>query len=886
VVEYAHRHRHSYHSVFWIRAIRAATLRSTYADIARRVGLVAKIDGEAEEDEAIKKAKIWLESPESGNWLLIFDNGDDTFEGAQQDSHGHGLLKQIRLMMPIRGKSILTTRDRRAIGTSIARYPLELMCMTEAEALELFMERAFGPDHFVALAETQAAKELVSMLGMLPLAVDQAAGYIHTLQMPIQEYIKKLEEPGRVLSSADTNDHELLNYSVSVMRTWEVSLEYVDRHLPLAGKLLRMMGFLDNECIFEDVLDAGFCSSKTGAGPPPILESLIGEFVGKNDYLQALGALNSLSLIRRYIQNDGHESSVDYAALWVHRLVHIWLKERMPSQEKSAWIIGAIELLGHAGNAAFFPTSNAEYTYQLLLKNWNLFTGEDSIISHRTITVLMEAERQVPLDLGSINDLLEKLDFFISKVDRKDRIKGLTALVMLKLHTLDFTYTGSCERHGDFWAAVVPHLESAAHAINWVAVDGNTGISCELVTNVTSIFTNTDHEHLSKELWWHYIYVLRKPASFISRNYSVLSASFHAEFGLTLLNDHSEPGHAAYCFHRAIQLYLEAGKSRTYDLVRECLDGLIDCLAHLDDHLRIERVLINDFSLLHIVPSGFVTSGFVNKYLKRLQLAMSASGRNSQYQTYLARFCEDPETPADKGMEHMVAENLRRRRIQLFTPLAKKREKESSAFAARLLASSIERCAWAPCKDCTVFTMDAWRELMHSLCACLVVAELGDEREIVACRRALADRLDGRSKRVHRGECGWKYHDEVADEYYSLEWEGEGGLRLREEILATLETTFAALKTPESRMRLRREVRELANRKFRRVDEPWEIEAPLEKDVVFWGCLERELWQENAPAIPVLGADKLGALEGELIRISRQLTEDIDAEESLRQNTR
>ena len=87
-------------------------------------------------------------------------------------------------------------------------------------------------------------------------------------------------------------------------------------------------------------------------------------------------------------------------------------------------------------------------------------------------------------------------------------------------------------------------------------------------------------------------------------------------------------------------------------------------------------------------------------------------------------------------------------------------------------------------------------------------------------------------------------------------------------------------------MRLRREVRELANRKFRRVDEPWEIEAPLEKDVVFWGCLERELWQENAPAIPVLGADKLGALEGELIRISRQLTEDIDAEESLRQNTR
>ncbi|KAI5850153.1 hypothetical protein BZA05DRAFT_73115, partial [Tricharina praecox] len=399
------------------------------------------------------------------------------------------------------------------------------------------------------------------------------------------------------------------------------------------------------------------------------------------------------------------------------------------------------------------------------------------------------------------------------------------------------------------------------------------------------IFPNTDHEHLSKELWWHYIYVLRKPTSFVSKNYSLLSAAFHAEFGVTLLNDHSEPGPAAHCFQRAIQLYLEAGKSRTYDLVRECLDGLLDSLTRLDDHVRIERVLINDFSLLRIAPSGFTTSGFVNKYLARLQLAMSASGRTSQYLTYLARFCADPTTPADKGMEHMVSKNLRRRRLQLSPLLATKNEPESSAFAARLLANNIERCNWAPCKDCTAFTMDAWRELMHSLCACLVVAGLGDAQEIAGCRRALEDRLDGRCKRVHRGEDGWRYHDEAADEYYALDWEGDEGKRLREEILMALETTLAALKASESRMRLRREIKELADVKFRKVHEPWEIEVPLEKDVVFWGGPERELWMENTPAIPVLDADKLVELEGELVRISRQLTEDIDAEESLRQDT-
>jgi hypothetical protein len=862
--------------------VRPETLRTTYADIAKQVGLVNNIDTEQEVTEAIKEAKAWLESPDSGNWLLIFDNGDDAIDGPTQNAHGHSLLKQIHLLMPVRGNSILTTRDKRGVGTSIARYPLEITTMPEVDAVELFLNRAFGPDHFQSPAEAQAVTTLVNMLGLLPLAIDQAAGYVRTLNMPVQEYIKKLEEPAGVLSWADTNDHELLNYSASVMRTWEVSLEYVDKNLPLAGKLLRMMGFLDNECIYEDVLNVGFYSTRRGGDPPKLLESLLGESVDHDEYLRALGSLESLSLVRRGIQNDGTQFSIDYPVIWMHRLVHIWVRERMPPREKSTWLVSAVELLSHAAYTSFFPTSNSEYTYQLMLQNWNLFTAEDSIVSHRTITSLLAAERQVPLDLGSVNNLLQKIDFFISCIDQKHRITGLTALVMLKLKSLDFNYTRSFERHLDYWAILVPHLEKAAYAIDWLQLDAEVGISVELFTDISAIFEDTDYSDLAERLWWHYLHVLRKPSGFVSKNYAHLSAGFHAGYALTLLKN-SKPREAAYCYNAAIGLYLDAGRERTYDRLQECLDGLLDCLEEMDDYLRIERVLLNDFALGNLDPSGFTESGIIGVSLIRLQRVMKKSQREPQFTVLLARFCLDPQTYPKPGLEHHAAEKRRRRRIQLFELLFQQKRYD---FAARLLANNIERCEWSRCKNCVVFQMEPWRVLMHALCDCLEHASLGVGEEIQRCRRELSLRMDGKSKRVHRGEDGYMYHSEATDEYFYFGWEEDEGAKLRSEILGTLGESLTSLKTAEARGKLRRELQDLANTLFRKIDEPWEIDVPLSKDVVFWNEIGRKLWEEDIPDIPILDGAAVAELEKDLMDISKQLSEDLDAEDSLFQRTR
>jgi hypothetical protein len=876
VAEYAHRYRNTFSSVFWIRAARPATLRSSYANIAKCAGLVTKIDGDQDEDNAIKEAKRWLECNDSGNWLLIFDNGDDAIDGpGTLDSHGRSLIKQIHLIMPIRGNSILTTRDKRSVGTSIARYPFEVTTMPETEALELFLNRAMGPDHFETPSETQAALELVKMLGLLPLAIDQAAGYIRTLQMPIQEYIRKMEEPAGLLSSADMNDHELLNHPTSVMRTWEVSLEYVDKNIPLAGKLLRLMGFLDNECIFEDVLDVGFYASNTGVAPPPLLESLLGDDPSHEYYIKALESLHDLSLIRR----GKHKGD---ATIWMHRLVHLWLKERMPVAEKPVWLVGAVELLGHSANASFFPTSNSEYTYQLFLKNLNLFTGEDSVITHRTITVLLAAEKLVPFDLGSIHDLLKKIDFFISKADNKHRIAGLAALVILKIYSIDMLYARCYERHLDFWATVIPVLEKAAYAIEWVPLGGNTGISSEFFKDFTDIFLDTDHQDLSGRIWWHYVNVIRKPASYICKDYSYLSASFYTAYGNTLVNL-DEHRKAAYCFHSAILIYLDAGREPTYDLIIDCLDNLLDCLEELDDYIRFERVLVNDFLLTRMDPNDFTEGGLINKYMSRLEGVMKKSNREPQFAVLLARFCGNPTRYPEAGMEHHLAGKRRRRRIQLFSLLAQQQRYD---FAVRLLANNIEKCDWSGCDNCVVFQMDPWRELIYTLCTCLEESGLGDKDEILACRNELKSRLDGRSKRVNRislGTDGYLYHDEATDEDYRFKWEGDEGSQLRGEILGKLGTSLAALRAEKSRRKLRVEIQELGNTLFRKVDEPWEMDVPLARDAVFWSQIERQLWEENMPDIPTVD---VAAIEKELVDISKQLTEDLDKEEFLRQNTR
>ncbi|KAF2720036.1 hypothetical protein K431DRAFT_304697 [Polychaeton citri CBS 116435] len=101
---------------------------------------------------------------------------------------------------------------------------------------------------------------MADALDFMPLAMTQAAAYIaqRKSRCTVRDYLNKLQkcdQSGNSISDYDLGDlcrdKEASN---SVMLTWQVSFEYVQRMWPSARDLLSLMSFFDRNGISEFVL--------------------------------------------------------------------------------------------------------------------------------------------------------------------------------------------------------------------------------------------------------------------------------------------------------------------------------------------------------------------------------------------------------------------------------------------------------------------------------------------------------------------------------------------------------------------------------------------------------------------------------------------------------
>jgi hypothetical protein len=174
-VEYAHRHLAEYAHAFWVPAASRETLTSTYVAIANRLNL-AELNTQ-DQILAVGAVKRWLIS--RSGWLLILDNADDlamTREFIPSGKNGHVLL---------------TTRAR-ATG-AVARL-VEIQEMGTEEGSLLLLRRAKyiaedAPLGASAELEQATAKEIVTQLDGLPLALDQAGAYIEETSCGLSSYL-------------------------------------------------------------------------------------------------------------------------------------------------------------------------------------------------------------------------------------------------------------------------------------------------------------------------------------------------------------------------------------------------------------------------------------------------------------------------------------------------------------------------------------------------------------------------------------------------------------------------------------------------------------------------------------------------------------------------
>ena len=305
-------------SIFWITARSEDEIKAGFQAIAN---MLSDRLGQKPLGNPLDLLTNWLYSPSHEDWLLVLDNYDD-------------VRVDIRKFLPagMLGAVLITSRDRKVIG-SVATSGIALSAMDAVDAGRLFLDiqgsstgvlRNKATDH----PEADVLEDILKELQYFPLAIDQAASFIReNSPMTFREYLEYLKPRSinreRLMRFKQANPM----YPESVMTTWEISLEYLERTQPRASKLLQLLGFLNQDDIAEDLLTSATKDISWIFESASLPKRLPNPFLTDMQYLQddvglrvAIGTLTSLSMIRRDPSGP---------TLHVHPLVHEWIRVRL-----------------------------------------------------------------------------------------------------------------------------------------------------------------------------------------------------------------------------------------------------------------------------------------------------------------------------------------------------------------------------------------------------------------------------------------------------------------------------------------------------------------------------------------------------------------------------
>src|SRR5215472_5893321 len=306
-LEYAYRYADRYQGVLWLPADTREGCLAAFGEFAGILGVGTQHRPNFE--STLATVREWFRRHEG--WLLVIDNLEDPT-----------LLDEVA---PVGCGSILVTTQAQAVGVAGGRIDMAPLSIEEGVGFLLRRSKILAPGALfdeASRADRASAKTLVTRLGGMPLALDQAGAYIEETGCGLDVYLDRFEAQEQALLRR--RGRLARDHPDSADATLNLAYRRIEQMNPSAAELLCLCAFLHPDAIPEEILGAG----------APALGPVLGPVAGDPIRLdEALADLATLSLVQRDPRSH---------TLHVHRLVQDVVRSSLLVEEQRGWAERAV----------------------------------------------------------------------------------------------------------------------------------------------------------------------------------------------------------------------------------------------------------------------------------------------------------------------------------------------------------------------------------------------------------------------------------------------------------------------------------------------------------------------------------------------------------------